>query len=123
MKWIRHIAHSWRLISNNWIVGTVNKFVILATALSIAVLLWRFRALPPEVPLWYQKPWGEDQLASPYFLLLLPIGAIGIYFVNGIISIYFTKDHLVFTQILFMTSLLVALLSFITLVKILFLVS
>lgn len=123
MKLTRHILTTWQLLSKNWIIGMVNKFVIIVTILGIAVLIWRFRSLPPEVPLWYQKPWGQDQLASPYFLLLLPLGALSIFLINGLVSIKLTKDHLVFTQILFLTSLLVSLLSFITLVKILFLVS
>lgn len=123
MKLTHHIIAAWQVLSTNWIVGVVNKFMSIITILSIAVLIWRFRSLPPQVPLWYQKPWGEDQLASPYFLILLPVGALLVYFVNGIVSIYFTKEHLVFTQILFLTSLVVALLSFVTLVKILFLVS
>ncbi len=28
------------------------------------------RRLPPEVPLFYSNPWGREQLAPPYFLLL-----------------------------------------------------
>lgn len=123
MKHARHILTAWQLLSKNWIISMVNKFVIIAIILSVVILIWRFKSLPPQVPLWYQRPWGEDQLASPYFLILLPVGSGIIYLANGIISIYHMKDHLVFTQILFLTSLVVTLLSFITLVKILFLVS
>jgi hypothetical protein len=29
--------------------------------------------LPPQLPLYYSRPWGEDQLATPQELLLLPV--------------------------------------------------
>jgi len=28
--------------------------------------------LPPLVPLWYSRPWGEEQLANPAFLWVIP---------------------------------------------------
>lgn len=28
--------------------------------------------LPPLVPLWYSRPWGEDQLARPVWLWVIP---------------------------------------------------
>lgn len=28
--------------------------------------------LPPQIPLFFSRPWGEAQLAPAYFLLLLP---------------------------------------------------
>lgn len=119
----KKLSSGWKLLSQNWLVSIVNKFVLAIFILSLIVIIWRFRLLPPQVPLWYDKPWGNDQLANPLWLFVLPFGSIIIYLANIILSIYFTSELLIFTQTLFLTSLTVSLLSFITLVKIIFLVT
>ena len=86
-------------------------------------LVWRFRQLPPEVPLWFSRPWGEDQLASAYWLFLLPLSGFVWYIIDLLIGIFVTTDDLIFTQLLFLSALIVNILSFVTLIKILFLVS
>jgi hypothetical protein len=114
---------TWAIIKNNWIIQVVNKGVIASFIISLFCIAWRWGRLPSEVPLWYSRPWGEEQLASPFWLLLLPLGGVLIYFVNRVISAYMSARYLIFTQILFLSSLLVNILSLVTLVKILFLVT
>ncbi len=119
----KHLTTTWKTISKNWLIALVNKFVLAIFVLSLGVIIWRFRLLPPQVPLWYDKPWGNDQLAGPLWLFILPIGSLTIYVINTILSIYFSADLLIFSQTLSLASLTVSLLSFITLVKIIFLVT
>lgn len=119
----RHVGSTWKLLSLNWLVALVNKFVFVFFFLSLVALVWRWRLLPPQVPLWYYKPWGVEQLTSPYWLFILPLASILVYFANILISVYFTPEYLVFIQTLSLTSLLVSFLSFVTLVKILFIVT
>ncbi len=113
----------WIAIKNNWLIVLVNKFVIFCTITSLSAIALRWNNLPPMVPLWYSRPWGIDQLASPYWLFILPIGSLMLYSVNRAISTYVTAEYLIFTQVLYLTSLLITLLSLVTLVKILFLVT
>ncbi|MBI3577552.1 hypothetical protein HY086_05945 [Candidatus Gottesmanbacteria bacterium] len=117
------IRSSWKQASANWIVSVVDKFVPLLIVLSVAILILRAKDLPPMVPLWYAKAWGEEQLASPWWLIILPTTSLVVYVTNVIASAYLTAEHLVFTQLLYATSFIVTLLSFVTLVKILFLVT
>lgn len=117
------LALSWKIISKNWLVALVNKFVLVIFVLSIAIIIWRWKLLPPQVPLWYNKPWGNDQLTGPLWLFILPIGSLTVYLTNIVLSIYFSADLLIFSQTLSLTSLAVSILSFITLVKIIFLVT
>lgn len=107
----------------NWLINLVRKFVIILFVLSVGFLVWRFPELPPKVPLWFSRPWGIDQLASPYWLILLPISSLIWYAINLVIAMYITTEYLIFTQMLFLASLIVSLLSFIILIKILFLIS
>lgn len=119
----KFIWSTWKQISKNWVIALVVKFVLVLFFLSLGLIIWRWPLLPPQVPLWYDKPWGADQLASYYWLFILPAGSLVIFFINIILSVYLTSDLLVFSQILSLTSFVVSLLSFITLAKILFLVT
>jgi len=105
--------------------GIVRRFLLLGLASCFLALLgigvaWRF--LPPEVPLFYSNPWGKEQLAPPY-LLLLPIflaflfWGINIFLANKVFAQYsFVKT------LLFVGSGLAFLLSAITTLRIILLV-
>lgn len=54
----------------------------MAIVVNVGILLVFWRNLPPEVPLLYSRPWGEDQLTSPYFLWMIPI--LGIVIGSGL---------------------------------------
>ena len=58
------------MVMVNWVIavsGTVVGFG----------MLWAYRKiLPPQIPLWYSRPWGEEQLAKPSSLAIVPIGII-----------------------------------------------
>ncbi|MBI2008514.1 hypothetical protein HYS82_02550 [Candidatus Amesbacteria bacterium] len=49
-----------------WVVTTAGAVV------SGGLLAIFFARLPPQVPLWYSRPWGEEQLASPAILWSIP---------------------------------------------------
>lgn len=51
------------------------QWVVVTTGLVAGIGLWfmSLKHLPPQVPLFYSRPWGEEQLADPRFLWL-PIG-------------------------------------------------
>lgn len=62
----------------------LTNLVTLTVCLAVAVCVpIAFRTkLPPEIPLWYSKPWGEGQLAKPVWLAMGPVLSAGV----GIIS-------------------------------------
>jgi hypothetical protein len=62
----------------------VGVAVAIASGLGLAVFFGR--ALPPQVPMWYSRPWGEVQLANPAWLALLPIMTVGIGAIVNLIS-------------------------------------
>lgn len=111
-----------RQVNSNWVVSVSSKGTFILIAASIIALILRWNNLPKEVPLWYAKTWGEDRLASPLWLILLPLGSLFWHVTNLCIAVFVTYEYLVFTQLLFITSFLVSLLSFATLTKILLLV-
>ncbi len=119
----RRLAGIRETIEANWIAQTTTKFTLALSGLGIVILIWRWNQLPPMVPLWYSKPWGDEQLAQPIWLLLLPGGSIIWY----IFTLWFVGKYLklyrIFGQILFLAALTVSLLSTITLINIIFLVT
>jgi hypothetical protein len=112
----------WKQLKSNWIVSLSEKFVFLLFLVSMALLLWQWKNLPPLVPLWYDKSWGTEQLADPHWLFILPFSSIIIFLINVIISVYLVSEYLVFTQMASLSSLLISILSAITLMKIIFLI-
>ena len=117
------VRASWAAVKSNWFIGLVHKFILILFMISMGMLLWRWRMLPPMVPLWYSRPWGADQLAHPYWLFILPVASLILYGINFLVSMYVTAEYLIFTQMLFLSSLIVSVLSFIALIKILFLIT
>ncbi|MCJ7826316.1 hypothetical protein MUP56_01725 [Patescibacteria group bacterium] len=110
-------------LHKNTIILWSSRMTVLLIFSCLTLLLMSWNKLPTQVPLWYSKPWGADRLAPPLYLFLLPSASFGWYIINSLISVHVTKDHLVFSQILFLSSLLVSIFSFVTLGMIIWIIS
>lgn len=89
---------------------------------SIIFLLIFWLRLPPEVPLFYSRPWGQEQLANPIFLWLPPALAGLTILVNSILVSFFGENQFL-KKALATSAVVVTLLAVITVVRIIFLVS
>src|SRR3989344_3395426 len=58
----------WKDQVGRWVI----RIVLIELGIMIGLIGWRFKNLPPEIPLWFSRPWGETQLAQPWMLWLLP---------------------------------------------------
>ena len=105
----------WLAFQQNTLIKISSISVLILILFSFLIVVMIYGKLPPQIPLWYSKPWGTERLSSPSGLYILPLMSIGIYIINSILAVFFTKDHLVFTQILFLSSLFVGLFSTIAL--------
>jgi len=104
-----------------------DRFIRLGKILSlsfivISLFLWAFsfKNLPPEIPLFYSRPWGEEQLANPFFLLILP-GASFLVFLSSAFIYRFTEEKLL-TYLMVYGAVLFSFFSLFTIVKIILLV-
>ncbi|MDD3532305.1 MAG: hypothetical protein PHR64_00545 [Candidatus Shapirobacteria bacterium] len=72
-------------------------FIALGLILIMLGLFFIFyQKLPPQVPLFYSRPWGEAQLASPWFLLALPLLSLFVVALNFILGgLFFNSLFLV----------------------------
>ncbi len=48
-------------------------YLIAGDILMVGIFTIKFSTLPPQIPLFYSKPWGEDQLADTWMIVLLPL--------------------------------------------------
>ena len=64
-----------------WLNKSLSRLIrvtLVIISLQIILIIFFFPLLPPQVPLYYSRPWGDNQLASPSSLFLLP--AISFFF-------------------------------------------
>lgn len=58
---------------------------IAALLVMAATFAWRFSTLPPQIPLFYSKPQGDDQVVDFWLIAILPILLIVFFTINMII--------------------------------------
>lgn len=108
---------------STWVFRLATLTTICQCLLGLAGIAWFWRSLPPAIPFWYSRPWGEDRLAPPGFLFLLLAAAIIIYATNVVVAARVGNEHPMFARVLLLTATLVSTLSFIIVIRILTLVA
>ncbi|PIU02283.1 hypothetical protein COT66_01085 [Candidatus Shapirobacteria bacterium CG09_land_8_20_14_0_10_49_15] len=98
----------------------VNIILILA---QLGVMAATWRLLPPQLPLFYNRPWGEDQLTIPLGLLLLPGLSLLVLISNFFFLTLVPEANKLPAQILNSASAVFALICLLTLTKIILLVT
>lgn len=104
----------------------VFRLLMLLCALSVAYgVLWflKWKDLPPQVPLFYSLPRGEEQLAYPFVLLLLPGSSAVLFVLHTTSAAILYPNHKLAAQLLFAICSIVWIVLFITFANILFLVA
>jgi len=91
-------------------------------AAQILVILFAWQRLPPELPLFYSRPWGKDQLTNPVGLWLLPGLSSLVFAVNLFLLLFVPREERLMQQTLIASSMLFNLLCFVTLIQIIKLV-
>lgn len=74
------------MLLTSWRITTAGIIISLGTL----TLFWR--QLPPLVPLWYSRPWGQDQLAPTWQLGILPLGGLISQLLIGLLVYYFKPE-------------------------------
>jgi len=90
--------------------------------LTFCFLILTISRLPPEIPLFYSRPWGEEQLASKYFLWFLLIGLSICALIDIILATLVSEKFPLLAQILIWTGVLILLMGSLTIIKIVILV-
>lgn len=99
------------------------KFSLIPLLLTLGYLFITVHRWPPEVPLFYSRPWGEEQLAHSGFLWFLPLGALFITFLNLSLAAFLIERLPFLARILVWSTSLISLLVSITIFKIVTLIT
>src|SRR5688572_26854683 len=111
-----------RLILSDKIIRVSVMTSIVLIIIETLIVLFTYNLLPPLVPFFNSKPWGEERLASSGIIFALPPLLFTIFMVNNLLSAYYYSKNTLVSRILSFTSLLVTILTGIAIVQIVFLV-
>lgn len=75
------------------------NLLIAGNFIMIISLIFRFKTLPPQIPLLYSRPLGELQLVDTWMIILLPLLLNIIYILNNYLYSKFFSDNDLFKKI------------------------
>lgn len=104
----------------------VLKFAFLSSSLllllQILFLFFTYKNLPPLIPLYLQRPWGQSQIAPQIQILLLPSLTLGLIALNTFLGVLFYKESPLISRILLWGQAIFCLLATLAVIRIVFLV-
>ena len=68
-------------------------FLIAANIVMVGSFVLKYGSIPEQIPMFYSKPWGEDQLGESWMIFLIPVLLIMFVLVNVYIKKKFTSDN------------------------------
>lgn len=114
---------TYNIFRQDKLLFTPTLFSLLMIIFSFVIFLFKKETLPHQVPLNYSLPWGEEQLVPAVYLLILPLSSLIVFIFNIFWSFFFIKRDIFLAKIIAFANLVVAFLSFYTMVRIIFLIS
>lgn len=126
MSFFHSIFLQFSLLGNFWQEKINRNFLrwnLILIIVQIGLIVFKFNDLPSQVPLYYSRPWGEEQLASTTSLFLLPTFSIIVLIINNLIANLLLKSIPMLSRLLVIFSLAFSLFTSISLAKIIFLIS
>lgn len=88
------------------------------SSLIVSLFVWR---LPPKIPFFFSRPFGESQLVSPWWLIAIPVLHLGLYLGSKGLQKWM-EDEKVLLQMFFWMEFFVGFLLLMSLFYVLFLV-
>lgn len=85
-------------------------------------IILNYRNLPPLIPLYFQRPWGTDQIVNLNFIFLVPGITLVLILLNTYFTLSFYKESPLISRILIWGEVLFCLLTTIAIFKIILLV-
>lgn len=95
------------------------SFWIILAAIGLEIYLMATTKFPPQVPLWYSKPWSLSRLSHPFFLYLIPFSSLLIMLANNSLANMTGEVGKLIPKVISFSTLMVVVLGFISLFQIL----
>ena len=74
--------------------------LIISNVLMVTVFGIFLNRLPPQLPLFFSKVWGEDQLGELWMIFLIPICLNSFYFLNAFMEKKIFANNKYITQLI-----------------------
>ena len=66
--------------------GVILKWLVMLIVVAGGGLWWSYGRLPPEIPLWLSRPWGQAQLASKEWVWVIPGSLTGLTLIALVVA-------------------------------------
>lgn len=99
------------------------RFNIILIAVQITLIIWFFKDLSPEIPLYFSRPWGEAWLAPATLIVLLPLFSIFVALINYFLALFYYQKKALLSKLLVVFSFIISLFSTISIIQIFRLIS
>jgi hypothetical protein len=98
------------------------RFTIILFLIQLVLILWFYKELPPEIPLYFSRPWGADWLTATSSIFILPLMSLVTLLVNYFLALFYHQKKLILSQLLVIFSFIISLFSTFSVLKIISLV-
>ena len=95
-------------IYSDRLVFFVFIFCVLSTLTQSALILINWGKLPPAIPIFYSRPWGELMLGAPAFLWILPVITVAFVLTNYFIALFLIQSQYFLNRVLIVFSAIIA---------------
>lgn len=97
------------------------KFIFITILISWVSFAVSYNFLPPQIPIFFSKPWGYPQIADKIYFLIYPLSMSLLFFINLRIASILIKISYLMSAILLWSQLLISIMSLIAIFKIIYL--
>lgn len=126
MSFLSKISFSITRIGLFWqekINSQIFRWTLFLILIQSSLLFFKFNDLPPEIPLYYSRPWGDAQLANVSSIFILPALSLGVLIINNILAVFFLKSVQLLSRLLVITTLAFAFISAVAVFQIIWLIT
>ena len=116
-------------IMKSIILNTLKKFsitlllLVASQVLIVIVGLLSYPKLPPQVPLFYSRPNGDDQIVDTIYLAYLPISMVLIVLINIYISRFLFSGNVFVRRIIYYANIVIIILITLIFLRIIMLIT
>ncbi|MBI4008904.1 hypothetical protein HY357_01610 [Candidatus Roizmanbacteria bacterium] len=97
--------------------------LIFGNALMIVAIIFKFNRLPPQIPLFYSRALGEDQLADIWMIVLLPLFMNAFYLTNKFLLRRYFQEQILIKDLFYFLNLFITASFTLIFIKIIFVVT
>lgn len=112
-----------RELWQNNIIKSATKIFLLIMVIYLVMIIWKWKNLPAELPLFYSQPRSPDQLGTPALLLLIPLLSLAIFILHFYLACYFYRQEKLISFLLVIAATIIGGILLTTFIKIVFIVS